>query len=189
MAKDVKTSIIVPVYNVEQYLSKCLDSLIEQTLKDIEIICINDESPDNCTKILEDYATKDSRIIVLNQKNSGLGVARNRGLDVAKGLLCLICLYLCGKLHAAGNRFCRIIKFCLSFFAKYSFSIYFMHIITIHFLYFKQGEIQNFLNARSGLVNHIAIYLTATVICFALGFLAMIIKKICGKYSRMLIGS
>ena len=81
----IKTSVIVPVYNVEQYLPKCLDSLINQTLKDIEIICINDESPDNCDKILEEYAKKDSRIVVLNEKNSGQGSARNRGLEIAKG--------------------------------------------------------------------------------------------------------
>lgn len=83
--KMIKTSVIVPVYNVEQYLPKCLDSLINQTLKDIEIICINDESPDNCDKILEEYAKKDSRIVVLNEKNSGQGSARNRGLEIAKG--------------------------------------------------------------------------------------------------------
>lgn len=83
--KMIKTSVIVPVYNVEQYLPKCLNSLINQTLKDIEIICINDESPDNCDKILEEYAKKDSRIVVLNEKNSGQGSARNRGLEIAKG--------------------------------------------------------------------------------------------------------
>lgn len=81
----IKTSVIVPIYNVEKYLPKCLDSLINQTLKDIEIICINDESPDGCDKILEAYANKDSRIIVVNQKNSGQGSARNRGLEIAKG--------------------------------------------------------------------------------------------------------
>ena len=81
----IKTSIIIPIYNVEKYLPKCLDSLINQTLKDIEIICINDESPDSCDKILEEYALKDKRIIVLNQKNSGQGSARNRGLEIAKG--------------------------------------------------------------------------------------------------------
>ena len=51
----IKTSIIIPVYNVEKYLPRCLDSVINQTLKDIEIICINDESPDNCDKILKEY--------------------------------------------------------------------------------------------------------------------------------------
>ena len=82
---EPKVSIIIPVYNVEKYLPKCLDSVINQTLKDIEIICINDESPDNCGKILAEYAKQDSRIIVLNEKNSGQGSARNRGLEIAKG--------------------------------------------------------------------------------------------------------
>lgn len=80
-----KVSIIVPVYNVEKYLRKCLDSLINQTLKDIEIICVNDGSKDNSPKILEEYAKKDNRIIVINQENAGLSVARNSGIDIAKG--------------------------------------------------------------------------------------------------------
>lgn len=81
----VKVSIIVPVYNVEKYLEKCLDSLINQTLKDIEIICVNDGSKDNSLKILEKYSQKDNRIIIINQDNAGLSVARNSGIDIAKG--------------------------------------------------------------------------------------------------------
>ena len=80
-----KISVIVPVYNVEQYLPKCLDSIINQTFKDIEIICINDGSTDNSGKILEQYAQKDDRIKVLTQENQGQAVARNKGLDIAKG--------------------------------------------------------------------------------------------------------
>ena len=80
-----KVSIIVPVYNVEKYLKKCLDSLINQTLKDIEIICINDGSTDKSLEILEAYKNRDSRIILLNQENSGQSVARNRGIEIAKG--------------------------------------------------------------------------------------------------------
>ena len=80
-----KISVIVPVYNVEQYLERCLDSIVNQSLKDIEIICINDGSTDNSLKILEEYAKKDDRIIVINQKNHGQGYSRNRGLDVARG--------------------------------------------------------------------------------------------------------
>ncbi len=78
-------SIIVPVYNVEKYLERCLDSLINQTLKDIEIICVNDGSKDNSANILEKYTKKDNRIIVLNQENAGLSVARNTGMKVVKG--------------------------------------------------------------------------------------------------------
>lgn len=80
-----KVSIIVPVYNVEKYLRKCIDSLVNQTLNDIEIICINDGSTDKSLKILKEYKNKDSRIILLNQENSGQSVARNRGIEIAKG--------------------------------------------------------------------------------------------------------
>ena len=78
-------SIIVPIYNVEKYLTKCLDSLIGQTYKDIEIICVNDGSADNSLRILGDYAGKDSRIKVISQENQGLSGARNTGLNVAVG--------------------------------------------------------------------------------------------------------
>lgn len=75
-----KISIIVPVYNVEKYLSRCLDSLLNQTLKDIEIICVNDGSSDESLKILESYAEKDNRIKIVNKENGGLSSARNEGL-------------------------------------------------------------------------------------------------------------
>lgn len=78
-------SIIVPVYNVEKYLRQCLDSLINQTLKEIEIICINDGSTDNSLQILEEYAKKDGRIKVINEKNVGQGAARNNGMERATG--------------------------------------------------------------------------------------------------------
>ncbi len=80
-----KISIIVPVYNVEKYLSICLDSLINQTLNDIEIICINDGSTDGSLEILNEYAKKDTRIKIITQKNQGLSMARNNGLKEAKG--------------------------------------------------------------------------------------------------------
>ena len=80
-----KISIIVPVYNVEKYLSTCLDSLINQTLKDIEIICVNDGSTDNSLNILNEYAKNDPRIIVINKENSGPGACRNLGIEKATG--------------------------------------------------------------------------------------------------------
>ncbi len=80
-----KVSVIIPVYNVEQYLRECLDSVINQTLKDIEIICVNDGSPDNSLAILKEYAAKDKRIIIIDQKNQGLSCSRNNALKVAKG--------------------------------------------------------------------------------------------------------
>ena len=81
-----KVSVIIPVYNVEPYLEKCLDSLINQTLKDIEIICINDCSTDNSLNILEQFKNKDERIKLINLKeNKGAAAARNEGLKIAKG--------------------------------------------------------------------------------------------------------
>ena len=78
-------SVIVPVYKVEKYLRECLDSLVNQSLKDIEIICVDDGSPDNCGKILDEYAGKDPRIKVIHQKNGGVSNARNSGLKEASG--------------------------------------------------------------------------------------------------------
>ena len=80
-----KISIIIPVYNVEKYLKQCLDSLVEQTYRNLEIICIDDESPDASRLILEEYEQKDERIKIISKKNGGLGAARNTGLDVASG--------------------------------------------------------------------------------------------------------
>ena len=80
-----KVSVIVPVYNTEKYLDKCLRSLINQTLTDIEIICINDGSTDKSYEILKTWASADKRIKLLNQENSKQGAARNRGLDIAQG--------------------------------------------------------------------------------------------------------
>lgn len=80
-----KVSIIVPVYNVEKYLPKCVDSIRHQTLVDIEIILVDDGSPDNCPKMIDDYAKDDERIVAVHQKNKWLGGARNAGLKIAKG--------------------------------------------------------------------------------------------------------
>lgn len=80
-----KVSVIVPVYNVEKYLSKCIESIINQTLKDIEIILVNDGSTDNSGKIIDRYAVKDKRIKVIHKKNEGQGSARNAGIDIATG--------------------------------------------------------------------------------------------------------
>ena len=80
-----KVSVIIPVYNVEAYLRQCLDSVIKQTLEEIEIICVDDGSTDSSLEILKEYAAKDKRITVLKQKNLHAGVARNAGLAVARG--------------------------------------------------------------------------------------------------------
>ncbi|WP_240733057.1 glycosyltransferase family 2 protein [Jeotgalibacillus sp. S-D1] len=78
-------SIIVPIYKVEKYLSKCLDSILQQTFKKFELILVNDGSPDKCGEICEEYANKDKRVVVINKNNGGLSEARNYGLDLAKG--------------------------------------------------------------------------------------------------------
>ncbi len=80
-----KVSIIVPVYKSENYLDICLDSLLNQTFNDFEIICVNDGSPDNCINILRQYAKLDNRIKIYSQKNQGLSSARNTGLKYASG--------------------------------------------------------------------------------------------------------
>lgn len=85
IANSVKVSVILPIYNQEKYLAAALDSLQNQTLKDAEFICVNDGSNDNTLKILQEYASKDSRIKIINQNNQGCGCARNNGLKIAKG--------------------------------------------------------------------------------------------------------
>ncbi|OUN94045.1 glycosyltransferase [Blautia sp. An46] len=83
--REVKVSIIVPVCNVEQYLRECLDSAINQTLQEIEIICVNDGSKDNSLQILEEYAEKDTRVKIIDKDNAGYGHAMNIGMDMARG--------------------------------------------------------------------------------------------------------
>ena len=80
---EPKVSIIIPVYNVEPFLARCLDSVVGQTLRGIEIICVDDGSPDRSIDILNRYAAQDDRIRVISQENRGLGGARNRGFDAA----------------------------------------------------------------------------------------------------------
>ena len=78
-------SVIIPVYNVEKYLRRCLDSVIAQTYQNLEIICVDDGSIDDSGKICDQYAVRDARIKVIHQENQGLSAARNRGLDAAEG--------------------------------------------------------------------------------------------------------
>ena len=78
-------SIIVPVFKVEHYLRKCIDSLLAQTMREIEIILVDDGSPDRCPEICDEYARKDQSIKVIHQQNRGISAARNAGLAAASG--------------------------------------------------------------------------------------------------------
>ena len=80
-----KVSVIIPVYNSANYLSQCLDSILNQTLKEIEIICVDDGSTDDSLSILNKYSKLDNRIKILKQNNKGGGIARNYGMSIAKG--------------------------------------------------------------------------------------------------------
>lgn len=78
-------SVIVPVYKVEDYLERCIKSILQQTYKDFELILVDDGSPDNCGIMCDEFAKKDDRIIVIHQENAGLSAARNAGLAIARG--------------------------------------------------------------------------------------------------------
>ena len=81
----MKLSVIIPIYNVENYLEKCITSVLNQTYKNLEIILINDGSTDNSLKICEVYQKIDSRIVLISKENGGLSDARNKGLEIATG--------------------------------------------------------------------------------------------------------
>ena len=110
MEENIKVSIIVPVYKVEQYIKECIESLINQTLRDIEIILVNDGSPDRCGEICDQYANKDERIKVIHKINGGVSAARNDGLKLATGKWVIFCdaddtmeLTACETLYNAGE--------------------------------------------------------------------------------------
>ncbi len=100
-------SIIVPIYNTEKYLSKCLDSIIAQTYTNWEAILIDDGSPDNCGMICDEYALKDNRFKVIHQSNGGVSVARQTGLDNATEIISYTATRTIGL-----NRQC--LKICLN---------------------------------------------------------------------------
>ena len=82
---NILVSVIIPVYNVERWIRESLDSVCEQALQDIEIICVNDGSPDRSLEILKEYATRDDRIVIIDKENEGVGAARNDGIRAARG--------------------------------------------------------------------------------------------------------
>lgn len=85
MLESPKISVIIPVYNAEKYLKECLGSILNNTLKDIEVICVDDGSTDNSLKMLKEYSEHDKRIRILTQENSGAAIARNAGIEAAEG--------------------------------------------------------------------------------------------------------
>lgn len=84
-----KVSVIMPVYNVEKYLPQCIESVLAQSLNDIEIICVNDGSTDDSLKVLQEFKARDNRIVIIDKANEGSGIARNTALAIAKGRICL----------------------------------------------------------------------------------------------------
>jgi glycosyltransferase involved in cell wall biosynthesis len=85
MEREALISVVVPVYNAERYLEPCLNSILSQTYKNLEILCVNDGSTDGSPEILKRIAATDPRVIVLDQENAGVSAARNRGIDAAHG--------------------------------------------------------------------------------------------------------
>ena len=81
----VKLSVVIPVYNIEDYIGKCLDSVLEQTYQNYEVIIVDDGSTDGTAGVCDEYAQKDERIRVIHKKNEGVSVARNTGIDIATG--------------------------------------------------------------------------------------------------------
>ena len=119
-----QVSVIIPVYNIEAHLRQCLDSVVRQTLTDIEIICVDDGSTDTSFKILTEYAAEDNRFLILTQENAGPGVARNTGLEQARGEHLIFLdsddwfepeflerMLLCARKSKAGVVICRSVEF------------------------------------------------------------------------------
>ena len=83
--EEIKVSVIIPVYNAQKHLEQCLQSVTHQTLREIEIICVDDGSTDSSPQILADFAAKDRRVILKHQQNQYAGAARNNGMETARG--------------------------------------------------------------------------------------------------------
>ncbi|MDE6999423.1 MAG: glycosyltransferase [Lachnospiraceae bacterium] len=91
---EVSVSVIIPVYNVEKYIAECVGSVQNQTLKDIEIICVNDGCSDNTMQIMNTMALEDERIIIVNKMNEGQSSARNTGIKEARGHTCFFLIVM-----------------------------------------------------------------------------------------------
>ena len=144
-----KVSIIVPIYNVEKYLDRCMQSLLNQTLKDIEIIMVDDGSLDNCPQMCDEYAKKDKRVRVIHKKNAGLGYARNSGLEIATGEFVAFVdsddyveLDMYEKLYETAKTTCSDTVFC-GFKKQYGDVKNIKHQHTEQLLVFKNDEVTN----------------------------------------------
>ncbi len=84
-----KVSVIVPIYKAESYLDRCIQSIVDQTYTNLEIILVDDGSPDNCPAICDAWAEKDSRVQVIHKENGGVSTARNAGISIARGVFCI----------------------------------------------------------------------------------------------------
>ncbi|WP_235848410.1 glycosyltransferase family 2 protein [Litchfieldia alkalitelluris] len=100
---ESKVSIIVPIYNVEKYLARCIESILNQTYKNIEIILVDDGSPDNCGEIVDEYQRFDSRIVAIHKKNGGLSDARNVGMVSATGEYIFLLTVMIGLTEGLSN--------------------------------------------------------------------------------------
>lgn len=89
-------SVIVPIYKVEKYLNKCIDSILKQTFQDFELILVDDGSPDKCPKICDEYAKKDKRVRVIHKENAGLVAARNTGIKEARVIIFVMLMEMIG---------------------------------------------------------------------------------------------
>lgn len=120
MNESVKVSVIVPIYNVEKYIGKCILSIIEQTYKNIEIILVDDGSLDDSGNIADEYATRDNRIKVLHKANAGVSAARNSGLDAATGDF--VC-FSDGDDYVMPNYVEHLLKLCLTYHADVAYTV------------------------------------------------------------------
>lgn len=120
MNESVKVSVIVPIYNVEKYIGKCILSIIEQTYKNIEIILVDDGSLDDSGNIADEYATRDNRIKVLHKTNAGVSAARNSGLDAATGDF--VC-FSDGDDYVMPNYVEHLLKLCLTYHADVAYTV------------------------------------------------------------------
>ena len=91
---DKLVSVIIPVYKVEKYLPMCVDSVLNQTYQNLEVILVDDGSPDNCPAICDEYAAQEERVTAVHQKNGGLSAARNAGLERAQGMYLLSLIHI-----------------------------------------------------------------------------------------------